>query len=169
MLFRATVLTVLLSVLQAGCATHEPPTHKSALATLPATDQKGRPALAENLDATAFKAALIGEWESVWADPHGSYVKRLIIGPNGKASVTFVREKTEETIEGTYSVVFLRPPSPTMVTLAAVDIMPSTGEPVVLSQVNFGFHNAVRQSRGLLLRIDKSQFGRGVFTRAPDR
>jgi hypothetical protein len=51
------------------------------------------------------------------------------------------------------------------VTMASVQFI-SGGEPVVLSNVNFGLHNAVRTvgPNGFLLRIDKSAVGKGVLS-----
>ena len=164
-----TGMTALVSLLLLGCAAQEPLGEKNSITKAATAEEHERPSLASNLDATAFKAALIGKWDSVWANPSGNYVKRLILEPGGKASIAFVREKTEQTIEGQYSVTFIRLPSPSMVTLAEVTIIPSTGKPVVLSRVNFGLHNAVLLSRGPFLRIDKSQFGSGVLERSPDR
>jgi hypothetical protein len=168
MLFRATSwIALLLPVLQAGCATHEPLSHNSAPATLPATDSKGRPALAENLDARAFKAALVGEWVSVWTSPNGRAVKHMTIHPNGMASVTFVQDKMEQTVEGTYSVAFCRPPSKHAVTLADVTIAPSVGKPIVLSRVNFGPPgSAVLHSDKIVLHIDETVLGGSTLTRA---
>jgi hypothetical protein len=175
MLQRATSLVlmlILISTIQSGCAESEGLSKGPVSTTQPAFDEKGRPALAANLDEQAFKDALVGEWVPVWhsAGPDaGRFVKYMAIDPNGAASVTFVDRETEQTIKGTYSVAFRRPPARYAVTLAAIRIRPPAGEPVELRAYFDQPGSAVQTSAKIVLYIDPSIMGGAVLTRAPGR
>lgn len=167
MFFRAAaVIALFMPVFQAGCAAGDSLSGNSAPATRPATDQKGRPVLACNLDETAFKAALVGEWISAYEYP-GNHIKHLSLAPDGSAVVIFVQNGTEQTVKGVYSINVFGPTSPNRDTLAEITVKSSNGDALILSQVNFGYHNAVHIGSQPILRIDKPPYG--ALMREPDK
>ncbi|MCX5789874.1 MAG: hypothetical protein NTX64_15430, partial [Elusimicrobia bacterium] len=108
-------------------------------------------------DAAAFKAALVGDWTSAWHGPGDAYVEMLKFGADGQATVKIVDGGSEHNVTGAYTVTI--PEGSFGHITAEITVVPQAGTPVTLRRVNFGLHNAVPQSIGLLLRIDKSPFG----------
>jgi len=161
------VLTAVVLLILAGCTVEEP---ASPAATRGAS---ALPVLADNLDADAFKAALVGEWVSVFTGPSGRYVRRLVMDATGGATVTLAGEEAAPVVAGPYTVTFSRPLSEQCVTLGRIESRdPSASEPLVLSRVNFGRHNGTLfiepfgtplpfdpASNRLLLRIDRPPHG----------
>ena len=113
--------------------------------------------LRSNFSETEFKNALIGEWKSVFEHAGYENVIYLKFDNQGKVKITIEKDGVENEYYGDYSVEFLREPAEENITIAKINISSSDKE-IVLSQVNFGLHNAFPASR-LFLRIDESPYG----------
>jgi len=114
--------------------------------------------LREDLSEAEFKKAIIGNWQSVYETPGKEIVDYLELDLQGNAKIIIKQAGNKREYQGNYRIIFLRPPTKGMVTLAELTIQTS-GENIILSQVNFGLHNAVHAQVGFLLRIDKEPYG----------
>ena len=121
--------------------------------------------LQESLSEPEFSKALIGKWKSVWELEGKETIEYLELTRNGEAKIGIQKGADMREIEGNYRIMFLRPASKGMVTLAEL-VVETPGETVVLSYVSFGLHNALPIERGPFLRIDAEPFG--VLERAND-
>jgi hypothetical protein len=143
-------LSVLLlaSLIYSGCGNATP-------TIAPTASPLEKPLIAESLDGDSFKAALLGEWTSAWNPEGRPYITHILITPI-RMTVDYVSDGTHQTIEGPYSVTFLREPRPHYVTLADITIAPATGNSFVLSRVSFGHASVVPMSEGSLLLANQA-------------
>ena len=114
--------------------------------------------LREDLSEDEFKKAIIGNWQSVYEAPGKEIVDYLELDLQGNTKIIIKQDGNKKEYQGSYRIIFLRPPTKGMVTLAELTIQTS-GENIILSQVNFGLHSAVHDQVGFLLRIDQKPYG----------
>lgn len=114
--------------------------------------------LKENFSEQVFKEAIIGKWKSAWKHSTKKNIYYLELYQNGKVKIIIEENGNLKEIKGSYNISFVRPPTESSITLAEITIKTSNGN-IVLSRVNFGFHNALPMDRGLFLRIDSEPFG----------
>ncbi len=112
--------------------------------------------LRDNFTEVEFKQAIIGEWQSVFQTTGQENVLYLALTDKNNATITISKEGSEKTYSGTYTVSFLRPPSPEEMTLAQITLK-ITSSDIVLSRVSFDLHSAVRG--GPFLRIGVVPYG----------
>jgi hypothetical protein len=113
--------------------------------------------LREGLSASEFKEAIIGKWKSVYEIPEKQNIEYLELGRKGNAKIIIKQDGNKKEYKGSYSIVFLRPPTVGMITFAELTIK-TAKESIILSRVYFGIHNAV-PIEGCLLRNDNEPYG----------
>ena len=109
------------------------------------------------LSASDFKEAIIGKWRSVYQKEGYENIKYLEINSYEDAKI-IIKNGARVEVEGKYKIHFLRPPTKEMVTFAEMTIKSDNVE-IKLSQMNFGYHNALPFELGPFLRVDKSPYG----------
>ncbi len=114
--------------------------------------------LKENFSEQGFKEAIIGKWKSVWKHSTKKNIDYLELNKNGGIKIIIDENGNLKEIRGSYNISFIRPPTEGSITLAEITIKTSNDN-IVLSRVNFGFHNALPMDRCPFLRIDSEPFG----------
>ena len=112
----------------------------------------------EDLTETEFKEAIIGHWENQFEVSGKKNVETLDISRKGTAKVVISKGGIKDEYSGNYLVNLLRPYEKGTVTLAEL-IIKINDDSLVLSNLNFGFHNAFGVDEGYFLRIDDEPYG----------
>ena len=122
---------------------------------------KSGPELRNNLSATEFTKAIVGDWVSAWSRPSHRHVEELGVRSDGTARVVVAGDAGRLEASGPFELAFERPPAPNMITFAEIVIRPADGPSIKLSRVNFGWHNALPYGSGPgpFLRIDGNPVG----------
>jgi len=104
-----------------------------------------------------FTKKLVGRWESAFLHKGKRNVESLELRKNGTVTVVFERSGTQADFQGSYKVIFDKPPTRDEKTFAKVAIITQAGT-FHLFRVNFDRHSAVGTAE-VFLRVDKEPFG----------
>lgn len=118
------------------------------------------PQLKSDFGAADFKAAIIGEWNSVFTYKNRSNIQSLKLTADGHATLVVAEtDSSQKQYSGAYAVTFDREPGVGAVTFATITIKPKDAPEVILSRVTFGLHNGINIREGIVLRIDQGPHG----------